>query len=353
MYEDRTQDVIVEEMLDGFGKNVRTDENSLAYNACVKTASELEDAYGDISDVYDNMLPDSQDIIHLISYAKERCIEYNYAKAPVVKGVFKQAIEPGEMFTCNDYTYTVESLISGYEYKLICETEGTEANTNFGDLDPVDFIDDYQGGEITEILTLGSDDEDTEAFRKRVLEAYKITSFAGNKKAYREYVNAIGGVGGCKPVRRKKGDTWIYIWIINSDKRAASDSLIKTVQDIIDPELSHGEGDGLAPICHSVQIKSAIEQTVNVTTKIVVDTGYSKETLSEQITDVVENYIYELRKAWESQDSNETIVRLSKIEAAVLGVEGVKDISVKINNEAENLVMSFEYIPVLGGVTVV
>lgn len=220
-------------------------------------------------------------------------------------------------------------------------------------MDPVDFIDNYQGGEITEILTLGSDDEDTEAFRKRVLEAYKITSFAGNKKAYREYVNAINGVGGCKPVRRKKGDTWIYIWIINSDKRAASDSLIKTVQDIIDPELSHGEGDGLAPLCHSVQIKSAIEQTVNVTTKIVVDTGYSKETLSEQITHVVENYIYELRKAWESQDSNETIVRLSKIEAAVLGVEGVKDISVKINNEAENLVMSFEYIPVLGGVTVV
>lgn len=274
------------------------------------------------------MLPDTQDITHLISYAKERCIEYNYAKAPTVKGVFKQAIEPGEMFICNDYTYTVESLISGYEYKLACETEGIEANTNFGELDPVDFIDDYKGGEITEILTLGSDDEDTEEFRKRVLEAYKITSFAGNKKAYREYINAIGGVGGCKPVRRKKGDTWIYVWIINSEKRAASESLVKTVQDIIDPELSHGEGDGLAPICHSVQIKSAIEQTFNVTTKIAVDTGYSKEALSEQIADVVENYIFELRKSWESNDSNDTVVRLSKIEAAVLSVEGVKDITV-------------------------
>lgn len=57
MYEDRTQDVIVAEMLENFGKDVRTDENSLAYNACVKTASELEDAYGDIMDIYDNMLP--------------------------------------------------------------------------------------------------------------------------------------------------------------------------------------------------------------------------------------------------------------------------------------------------------
>ena len=56
MYEDRTQDVIVTEMLENFGNDVRTDENSLAYNACVKTASELEDAYGDIMDIYDNML---------------------------------------------------------------------------------------------------------------------------------------------------------------------------------------------------------------------------------------------------------------------------------------------------------
>lgn len=74
MYEDRTQDVIVAEMLENFGKDVRTDENSLAYNACVKTASELEDVYGDIMDIYDNMLPDTQDLSHLIAYAAERGI---------------------------------------------------------------------------------------------------------------------------------------------------------------------------------------------------------------------------------------------------------------------------------------
>ena len=49
MYEDRTQDVIVAEMLEDFGTNVRTDEGSLAYNACVKTAAELEDAYTESS----------------------------------------------------------------------------------------------------------------------------------------------------------------------------------------------------------------------------------------------------------------------------------------------------------------
>lgn len=99
MYEDRTQDVIVEEMLSELS-GIRTDENSIAYNACVKTASELEDAYGDISDIYDNMLPDTQDISHLIAYAKERGISYHYESAPVVRGSFEQEIETGEMFTC-------------------------------------------------------------------------------------------------------------------------------------------------------------------------------------------------------------------------------------------------------------
>ena len=197
MYEDRTQDVIVAEMLENFGKDVRTDENSLAYNACVKTASELEDVYGDIMDIYDNMLPDTQDLSHLIAYAAERGITYHEETAPVVCGKFKQDIEIGEVFTCNDYTYTVEELISGYDYRLVCETPGTEANANLGELTPQDYVEEYQGGEITEILVPGTDDEDEKVFRERVMQSFKSTAFGGNKADYRLFIDALEGVGGC------------------------------------------------------------------------------------------------------------------------------------------------------------
>ena len=352
MYEDRTQDVIVEEMLSELS-GIRTDENSIAYNACVKTASELEDAYGDISDIYDNMLPDTQDISHLIAYAKERGISYHYESAPVVRGSFEQEIETGEMFTCNDYTYTVESLISGYDYRLICETPGTAANANTGELIPQDYIDDYQGGEITEILVPGTDDEDTEVFRQRVIDSFNSTAFGGNKADYRLFVDAIDEVGGCKPIRRDKESSWIYIWIISAQKKAASEDLIQKVQTLIDPEQNHGEGDGMAPICHNVLIKSVLTQDIKVTATIEFDTGYSKETSTTQITDVVEDYFAELRKAWESNELHDTIVRLARIEAAILAVEGVRDISVKLNDAAENIILSYEYIPMLGGVEIV
>lgn len=36
MFENRTYDVLMAEMLEEFGVDVRTDEGSLAYNACAK-----------------------------------------------------------------------------------------------------------------------------------------------------------------------------------------------------------------------------------------------------------------------------------------------------------------------------
>ena len=74
MYEDRVFDTIMEEMMAAFGRDVRTDEGSLAYNACAKIAEKLEEIYGDMDELNDNILPDTQDDWHLIEYGKERGI---------------------------------------------------------------------------------------------------------------------------------------------------------------------------------------------------------------------------------------------------------------------------------------
>ena len=107
MFDDRLFDVIMGEMMETFGANVRTDEGSLAYNACCKIAEKLEEVYGDMSDINDNLLVDTMDLAHMISYASERGLEYRYATNPVVKAVFNQEIEIGERFFCNDYVYEV------------------------------------------------------------------------------------------------------------------------------------------------------------------------------------------------------------------------------------------------------
>lgn len=354
MFDDRLFDVIMGEMMSEFGPEVRTDEGSLAYNACVKIAEKLEEVYGDMDEINSNMLPDTQDDQHLISYGLERGIEYKYATFPIVKGIFKQEIEIGERFVCNDYTYEVAALISEYEYRLICDTEGVEANTNIGQLEPVDYVDEYLGGQITEIIEPGVDDEDIEKYREKVITSHKTTAFGGNKADYRNFVNRISGVGGCKPKRRSPDSPWVNITIISSEYTVPSSILVDQVQTAVDPEQNSGEGDGMAPICHHVKIIPVTAGEVNVSTQITFETGYTVETSRNLINAEIESYLGELRKTWESKMFGDTVVRISQIESKILSVEGVLDVgNTQINNSADNLILDYTMIPVLGGVTIV
>lgn len=353
MFDDRLFDTIMSEMMSSFGADIRTDEGSLAYNACCKIAQKLEDVYGDMDDLNSNMLPDTQDLDHLIAYASERGISYVYATAPVVKGVFQQSIDIGEEFVCGDYSYSVTELIEGYTYKLTCETEGTEANANLGELDPLDYVDEYLGGEITEIITPGIDDEDEDVFRERVIASFQSTAFGGNKADYRNFIDKITGVGGCKPKRRSSDSPIINIYVISSDHSVPSSDLIDEIQTAVDPTVNSGEGDGMAPICHTVKIQAVTGITINLETTIAFDDGYSPATSQSQIENAVENYLADLRSEWESCELESMIVRIAQIESRILMVEGVLDIAnTMINGSATNLTIDYTSIPLLGGVTI-
>lgn len=354
MYEDRVFDTIMEEMMAAFGRDVRTDEGSLAYNACAKIAEKLEEIYGDMDELNDNILPDAQDDWHLIEYGKERGITYHSATQAVVRAVFHQEIEIGERFTCGDYTYEVIEQIEGYTYQMICETEGTETNTTIGKLEPAEYVENYQGGEITEILKKGTDDEDIEEFRKKVIETFKTTAFCGNKADYRRYINQLKGIGGCKPRRRQAGEAQIDIYIISDDFSVPDAETVKNVQEAVDPEDSHGEGSGMAPICHTVHISGVTKTSVTIQTKVTYDSGYSTATSKTQIETAVKTYLRELCESWEAKEETDMIVRLSQIEARILNVEGVADVeATTINGKAGNLALSFEKIPVLEAVNIV
>lgn len=355
MYDDRTYDNIMKEMMDEFGEDVSTEEGSLAYNSCAKQAEKLEDVYGEMDAINQNMSPDSMDLEHLIKYGQlQRGIEYNYATAPVVKAVFKQEIEIGQQFICGDYTYTVAEKIEGYTYKLMCDTEGTEANTTRGDLEPVDYVDEYQGGSITELMTPGRNDEDLEVFRQRVAASFESAAFGGNKADYRKKVNELEGVGGCKPQRRKKGSGWIVVTVIGSDYDVPSQKVITAVQTAIDPEQSHGEGDGLAPINHSVLIEPAVAVPVKITATMTWDAGYGEGACKDQIDEAVQGYLLKLRQEWEKNELNDMYVRVSQIEARILSVEGVADVQgTTLNGSTDNLILDYNKIPTFGGVTLV
>ena len=293
--------------------------------------------------------------------------------------------------------YVVLEQITPGTYQVQCETEGTVGNQYLGDMIPMEYIDGLQTAQLTKILIPGEDEEDTEVFRQRYFDSFNEQSFGGNRADYLAKVRSIDGVGDAKVTRVWNGDirpadmipsatvqAWIeanldtlpeavkswlqpvydaaknkkltvggtvHVTITDSDDYGeASQTLVNSVQETLDPEENAGEGYGLAPIGHVVKVASAEPVQMFITTTVTFEEGYNWSNTNTAIQDAVNAYLLELRQGW--ADSTTIIVRISQVETRILGVKGVLDISnTTINGKAINMTLTQYEIPVLGGVS--
>ena len=127
-----------------------------------------------------------------------------------------------------------------------------------------------------------------------------------------------------------------------------SSELIDDIQTLIDPEQNHGDGDGLAPIGAVVYCNAVSAATIDINTTISYDTGYSFDAVKSKIESAIDNYFSELAKAWES-DKTGLVVRIARIESAILDVDGVIDVTdTKLNNSTANVILDAYSIPIRG-----
>lgn len=73
--------------------------------------------------------------------------------------------------------------------------------------------------------------------------------------------------------------------------------------------------------------------------------------IQESIQNTISDYLEGLRMSWE--DSESLIVRISLIEAKILNVEGILDVSdTTINEQTSNIEVAENYLPVMGSLEV-
>lgn len=396
MYEDLTYEVLLERMLDRVSDKLDKREGSVIFDANSPAAIEFQILYLELDTILQEAYGDTASREFLIRRCKERGIFPYEATHAVLKGVFTPATVDvtGQRFTIGTTYFTVLEKIADGEYQVQCEDTGIIGNQRLGSLIPVNYIDGLETAELTELLIPGEDEEDTEDLRKRYFDSFSQKAFGGNVQDYLEKTNAIAGVGSTKVTRTWNGDirptdmipdavvkawyertigtleqevaSWlssvysaaiekklttggtVLLTILNSDYGTASEALLATVQNTIDPAENAGEGYGLAPIGHVVSVKSAVEATVIVKMKIVFDAGYSWSNLQNSIDAAIEDYLLTLRKSWANTDH--LIVRISQMELRVLNIEGVIDIEhTLLNGSDENLILGVYEVPVFGG----
>ncbi len=344
-----TYDEILQRMLDNVSNDVDKREGSIIYNALAPAAFELTQMYIERDIILNETFADTASRSFLIRRAAERGVIPKPASKAILKGVFNIDVPIGSRFSINSLIYTVIQKIADHENRLECETVGEVGNQNFGTLLPVEYIEGLTSAELTEVIIPGEEEEDTEVLRNRYFDSLDSQAFGGNVSDYKEKAMLLNGIGGVKVYPTWNGGGTVKLVIIDSSYCMPSTQLISEIQTAIDPVTNQGEGIGLAPIGHVVTVGGVGEETINITTNITYQDGWSWDDISNYVENKLDDYFIEIKKEW--ADQTNIIVRISQIESRLLDVSGIVDIAnTTINGLAQNITLNADNIPVRGDI---
>lgn len=339
-----TFDEILGRMLDKVPADIDKREGSIIYDALAPCATELAKMYVQLAQFRDECFADTAGRDYLVRRAAERGISPKPATSAILAAEFNVNVPTGSRFSLDGLNYVVTA-----ENVVTCETAGSEGNRHFGTVIPIDHIEGLETASITAVLIPGEDEESTEAFRKRYMSSLDQQAFGGNITDYKQKTVSLDGVGGVKVYPVWNGGGTVKLVIINSDWGEPAQELVEQVQSAIDPT-QDGHGAGLAPIGHIVTVEGVNEVKINISAQITWEDGWNYTAAKPQIESAVDGVLRSLAQDW--ADSSALIVRISRIEQAILGCAGVVDITgTALNGTSSNLTLGADQIPVRGDIS--
>lgn len=406
LFENQTYETLLASALARISSTFDKREGSMVYNGVAPSMAELAQLYIGLDFVFTATYIATAPREYLIERAKDRGLSPKAASAAVFRAEFNIEVPVGARFSCEELNFIVTERMNGADsdaglsHKVTCETVGSAANDCAGDLIPIEYIAGLASAKLVELLIPGDDEEETEVFRQRVLDAVQSQAFGGNQADYKAKVLGIDGVAAVKvhPVWNSDitpaslipssavqnwfannintiSDAGVKAWltavytaalgkkltvggtvklvIMAANNAAPSTELINLVQTTMDPTQNAGEGLGLAPIGHVVKVEGVIPTTIAVSTHLTFATGYVWNDAKAAVNNTVAKYFDELAEAWENGAA--LIVRISQIESRILSecAAYISDIgNTKLNNATQNITLGEDNIPVLasGGV---
>lgn len=405
MFEDMTYEALVKRALARVPSSMDKREGSMVFNGVAPSMAEVAQLYIGLDFVFQATYLLTAPREYLIKRASDRNMAPYPASAAIYRAEFNREVPEGTRFSCEDMNFIVTGRMdpaddtpTGVSHRVACEAVGAAGNHYSGQLIPVEYVEGLTYAELVELLIPGDDEEETEKFRQRVLDSFQSQAFGGNQADYREKVLAIPGVSAVKVHPVWNGDirpaslipnedvaawyeatvgaleapvaawlTGVYtaafsklltvggavrVVIMASNYAAPTETLLEEVQTLIDPTQNAGEGLGLAPIGHVVQVDGVATEPVDIELHLTYAAGWSWEAARSYVESVIDSYFAELAQAWASSDF--LVVRISQVESRILsGCSAmITDIGgSKINGVESNLALDPDSIPVRGEIS--
>lgn len=365
-FEQYTYQYILNSMLNRVPDKYDKREGSIIQTALGPAAYELESVFLELDKIQksafiETAVGDALDLLGIIAGLQR------YPASPAVRlGVFSQPVPLGARFSTingnNSINFTVTAVTGQKnQFQLTAEMVGVIGNSYTGQILPITYLPGLENAEITDILVPGEETETDDDFRERIITALNEKPFGGNVAAYRQFIGGLTGVGGVQVYPTWNGGGTVRCSIIGADYMPASETLLKSVQDAVDPPPQQGLGLGMAPIGAQVTISTPKTAAINVSAKLTLATGYEIGQIQKPIETAIGEYLLGIRKKWDDPIEKGGVVYrvavyVAQIIASMIAVQGVINATdVKLNGVARDIFLNetgvSQEIPILGTVT--
>jgi len=360
MYESKTYDVVLADLLSRVPNTVDKREGSVIYDALAPCAAEIASFYAALDEIITETYVDTASLEGLILRAKERGIEYREAEAAQVIAeitVSNGEIKSGDRFFLADsgiaYTWDGTTSDDGSEYILIAEEMGTSSNISEGSLIYDGTAATVTRAVITDLQYPGRDAETADELRARYYADIGASPFGGNMADYREKALLISGVGGVQVRRAWDGAGTVKLLVVSSEYSVPSEDVINSVQDYFDPLDGEGAhtGAGMAPIGVEVTAAAPTATSVSISASVTLESGVQISDIETAAETAIREYLRDCVETWAQEGV--CYVRLGRIFALLSALDGVVEPSdVAINGDSQTLVFDAEAIPVFESLTI-
>ncbi|AZU61083.1 baseplate J/gp47 family protein [Neobacillus mesonae] len=348
-FEDETQDVIHERMLDTISDEVDKRQGSVVWDLTAPAAIELAQVYTQL----DNVLMfgfASEDTPS--DYLEKRTSEIGVTRKDSVKAsgaltftgdngllipagtrVSTDELEPVYFVTVTDVT------IAGGQVTVMAEAElgGANGNVRAGSISIVlGVVSGVANVTNSQAFSGGADAESDESLLARYYEKVRKPATSGNAYHYEQWAKAVPGVGNAKVYPLWSGPGTVKVVLLDDSKKAPTQTIIDAAKTSIEE---------IRPIGAIVTVAGATETPINVTATLTLAAGKTSADAKTEFTALLSDYLKTLAFV-------DPIVRYSKIASLLLDVPSVVDYAnLTVNNGTANVTIADGAVAVAGTVT--
>lgn len=366
MFEDRTFESIMAEVLADAPTGVDTRKNSIYYDAAAGICLKIAQYYADLSTVFDLVFLTTAVDEYLDRKGEEVGLTRNDATYARYEFIYEGSRpSAGERFFTNGQYFMLVSE-AGTLY-LDAEDAGTDGNDIFSGTAavPVNNIGGLVSASFGELIEPGVDIESDDDYRQRIREKLAGPAENGNRQHYKTWCEEVDGVGRARIIPLFAGENTVMGVIIGVDGAPAADTVVERVQEYVDPvTLGHeveykgekipigdGLGDGVANIGAHFAARSATALPIAVSFSVELSSGATIEETHEQATEAITAHLKDI--ALNTPESEDVIVRVSTIGALLYALPSIIDYSdLMLNGEASNIEVSDTEVAILEEVEV-